>query len=235
MTNIRVTTVGAWCAILMVPALIGGGIFLSASKAGDLIPPTGESGKDWLLAVGVDRGGFAAGAWLIVLMGFLGMPALVAFYEVLRSAGSVLVLAPILGIAGLTLVQVSHLLPIGIAYELAGPYDIPGAANGPTLGVVADTLAATSQVINAAGDALLWGVAVPLVAWAILSTRLLPHWIGWLGILVAVLAGWLGLLAPASDVIAGISNIGFPLFFLFMLSMGIAILRGDRDGTGIGR
>jgi len=60
---------------------------------------------------------------------------------------------------------------------------------------------------------------------AILRTRALPRWIGWLGILVGVLAGWLGLLSPASGVIEGISSIGFIGFFVFMLSMGLAILR----------
>jgi hypothetical protein len=39
-------------------------------------------------------------------------------------------------------------------------------------------------------------VVVPLYALAILTTRALPRWIGWLGLLVGALAGWLGLLSP---------------------------------------
>ena len=62
--------------------------------------------------------------------------------------------------------------------------------------MVADVLAATSVVINAAGNALGWGVVVPLYAWAILKTRALPRWIGWQGLVVAAFAGWLGLFAP---------------------------------------
>ena len=58
-----------------------------------------------------------------------------------------------------------------------------------------------------------------------LAGSALPRWIGWLGLLVGALAGWLGLLSPASSVISGISNIGFLGFFVFMLSMGIALLR----------
>jgi hypothetical protein len=80
-------------------------------------------------------------------------------------------------------------------------------------------------VTNAAGNFLGWGVVVPLYAVAILTTRVLPRWIGWLGLLVGALAGWLGLLSPASSVISSISNIGFIGFFVFMLSMGIALLR----------
>jgi hypothetical protein len=91
--------------------------------------------------------------------------------------------------------------------------------------VTADTLTSTSLLTNYVGNALGWGVAVPLYAIAILSTTVVPRWIGWLGIVVAVFGGWLGLLGPLSDVIEGVSSIGFIGFFVFMASLGIAILR----------
>jgi hypothetical protein len=46
------------------------------------------------------------GAWLTILMGFLGIVALVTLYGVLRKASPVIVLAPILEACGLTLVTV---------------------------------------------------------------------------------------------------------------------------------
>jgi hypothetical protein len=49
--------------------------------------------------------------------------------------------------------------------------------------------------VHAAGNFLGFGVVVPLSAVAILTTRALPRWIGWLGLLVGALAGWLGLLS----------------------------------------
>jgi hypothetical protein len=45
------------------------------------------------------------------------------------------------------------------------------------------------------------------------------------GLLVGALAGWLGLISPASWVMSAISSIGFIAFFVFMLRMGIALLR----------
>ena len=64
------------------------------------------------------------------------------------------------------------------------------------------------MVTNAAGNFLNFGAVVPLYAQAILTTRALPRWIGWLPARRA-LVGWLGLLSPASSVISSISNIGF--------------------------
>jgi len=103
-----------------------------------------------------------------------------------------------------------------------------------TLGAAADTFAATAQVTNAAGNFLGWGVVVPLYAAAILITRALPRWIGWLGLVVGFLAGWLGLLGPASQVIANVSSLGFIGFFVFMLAMGIALLRRRPTAAGPG-
>jgi hypothetical protein len=179
---------------------------------------------EWIADVDAAGGLFFTGAWLVILMGFLWIVALVGFYDTLRVAGPVMILAPILGAIGLTLVTVSHLIPIALAYELVPAYVDADPAGQATLAVTADTFAATALVTNAAGNFLGWGVVVPLYAVAILTTRVLPRWIGWLGLVVGLLAGWLGLLSPASSVISGISNIGFIGFFVFMLSMGVALL-----------
>jgi hypothetical protein len=228
MKRLTITTVGAWCAIAVLPAFIAGGVLLSSSGASDLLPSTGRPGRDWLAAVAADTA-FAAGAWVLILMGYLVMAAFVGFYVALRHAGTVLVLAPVLGVAGMVLVQVSHLVPIGMAYELAPSYVAPGADQS-TLGAVSDTFAATAVAINTAGDVLVWGVTVPLFAWAVLTTRALPRWIGWLGLVVAAFGGWLGPFSSASSVAEGLSNIGFLGFFVFMVSMGVAMLRRRAPG-----
>jgi hypothetical protein len=121
---------------------------------------------------------------LVILMGFLGIVALVGFYDTLRLAGPVMILAPILGAVGLTLVTASHLIPIAMGYELVPAYIDADPAGQATLAATADTFAAIALVTNAAGNFLGFGVVVPLYAVAILTTRALPRWIGWLGLLV---------------------------------------------------
>jgi hypothetical protein len=228
MKNLSLTTVGAVCAILMFVAFAVGIALMATSGVQVLIPETGSEGREWIADVNDAGGAFLAGAWLTILGGYLGMIALVGFYDALREAGRVLIVAPIAGVAGLTLVTLSHLIPIAMAYELAPAYEDANRITQPSLAVTADTLASVCAVTNYAGNFLGWSVAVPLIAYAILKTSVVPRWIGWLGMVVAVFAGWLGLLGPASSVIEGISSIGFLAFFVFMLSMGIALLRRPR-------
>ena len=224
----RLSTVAAVCAILTVVCFVLAGILMGSSGVQFLIPETGQPGREWISDVDSANDLFFTGAWLVILVGFLGIVAMVGFYDVLRDAGKVFVIAPVLGAVGLTLVTFSHLVPIAMAYELVPAYTGATTAEQVTLDATFDTFAATALVTNSAGNFLGWGVAVPLFAVAILRTGALPRWIAWLGLLVGVLAGWLGLLSPASSVIEGISSIGFIGFFVFMLSMGVAILRrGD--------
>ena len=68
-----------------------------------------------------------------------GIVALVGFYDTLRLAGPVMILAPILGAVGLTLVTISHLIPIAMGYELVPAY-IPQTRQDSTLAATADTL-----------------------------------------------------------------------------------------------
>ena len=83
--------------------------------AGDLNPPTGPAGRQWLQAVASAPGAFAAGCWLLILMGYLVLVGFVGNYFTLREAGSIMILAPVLGVAAMVLVTVSHLIPIGMA------------------------------------------------------------------------------------------------------------------------
>ena len=225
MRTLKLSTVAAVSALATVISFVAGAAAMASSGVGVLIPETGRPGRDWIAAVDGAGAVFFIGAWLVILMGFLGIIALVGFYDTLRVAGPVMILAPILGAVGLTLVTISHLIPIAMSYELVPAYTAADPAGQAALGEAADTFAAFALVTNAAGNFLGWGVVVPLYSVAILTTRAVPRWIGWLGLLVGVLAGWLGLLSPASSVISAISSIGFIGFFVFMLSMGIALLR----------
>jgi hypothetical protein len=232
MRDLKLTTVGAYCAVLTTVSFVAGIGLMASSGVQVLIPETGgHKTIDWIDDVNGASGVFFAGAWLVILGGFFGFVAIVGFYFALRDAGPIMLLAPILGGIGLGLVQVSHLIPIAMGYELAPGYEDATGAAQASLGTTAGTLASIAHVLNYSGDAVLWGVVVPLLAWAILVTRAVARWIGWLGLVTAFFAGWLGLFSPASSVIDGITFIGFVGFFVFNAALGVALLRhgGPRD------
>jgi hypothetical protein len=228
MGRIRLSTVGAVCAILTPICFFAGGILLGTSSGQDLIPPTGADGLEWIADVDDAGDLFFVGAWLIVLVTLVGAVALVGFYDVLKDAGPVLVLAPILGVTGLVMVTISHLIPVALAYEFVPGYVAAEPAQRVSLEVTFDTFANLALILNYTGNALGWAVALPLYGVAILQTRAAPRWLGWLALGAAAFAGWLGLLSPASSVIEGITVIGFIGFFVFMIGMGIAVLVEQR-------
>ena len=223
MRDLRLSTVGAVSAVLTVVGFIAGIALMATNGVQVLIPETGQDGADWVADVNDAGNWFVAGAWVVGLAGLLGIVALVGVYEVLKDAGPITILAPIAGAVGLTLVTISHVVPIAVAQELAPSYSESNAA-------MFDTFASACLVLNYFGNVLNWAVATPIYALAILQTGAVPRWIGYVGLIAAVFAGWLGLFAPLSGLIEGLTSIGFLAFFVFLVSLGIAILRrrGDR-------
>src|SRR5919198_4062405 len=113
MRKLKLTTIGAYCAVLTTISFVAGIALMASSGVQVLIPETGgHKTIDWIDDVNGASGAFFAGAWLVILGGFLRLVAMVGFYFALRDPGPVMLLAPILAGVGLGLVQVSHLIPI---------------------------------------------------------------------------------------------------------------------------
>jgi hypothetical protein len=220
------TRIGALCGVLTTASFVVGIALTAGSGVQVLIPETGKNGLDWIADVDSASGLFFAGAWFVIIGGIFALVAFLGFYDALRDAGPAMILAPVLGAVGMALVTISHLIPIALGYEFVPGYVDASAASKASLEVTFNTVAATALALNYVGDILVWGVVTPLFAYAVLKTRVVPRWIGWLGIFgVGLFAGWLGAFGPASSVIDGLTFIGFVAFFVFMASMGVALLR----------
>ena len=109
--NVNLTTTGAVCAVLTTACFVVGIALMASSGVQVLIPQTGKDALEWIADVDGAGGLFFAGAWLAIIGGLFGLVALVGFYEALRHASPVMILAPVLGAVGLTLVTISHLIP----------------------------------------------------------------------------------------------------------------------------
>ena len=220
--RLSLRTVGGLCAVVALAMFILGVVIVSATGGpGSVIPETGRGLVAWVDDVRGDVTGFEIGTGLVVFGGVLGSVALIGFYDALRDAGPAIVLAPVLGIFGWVFVTISHALPIAMAEELVP--DFPGADG--TLQTTGDLVTAIALAMNLIGDFLLWGVAVPLFAIAVLQTRALGRWLGWLGLFVGVVGGWVGLLGVAVSAAEDVSTLGFLGFFVWMIGMGVALLR----------
>jgi hypothetical protein len=109
MQNLKLTTVGAYCGILTFASFLLGIVFMATSGVQVLIPDTGgHKTLDWIADVNDASSLFFAGAWLVILGGIFAFVAILGFYEALRDAGPVMILAPVLAVVGMTLVTISH-------------------------------------------------------------------------------------------------------------------------------
>jgi hypothetical protein len=228
MQNLSLSRAGGACALVLVLGFVVGIAVMATSGVQVLIPETGKDGVDWIADVQDAGDAFIAGAAIVVFAGLFGLVAFFGFYDALRAAGPVLVVAPVAAAAGMVLVTISHATPIALALELAPAYTSADEATRATLGPTFDTLAQFCLLMNYFGDILVWSVATPLFAVAILKTSAAPRWIGWVGLVSAFFAGWLGLLSPLSSVVEGLSTIGFFAFFVFTASLGVVLLRPRR-------
>ena len=230
--NLSLARAGAICAVLTVAGFVVGIALMASSGVQVLIPETGRDGLDWIADVDDAGNLFVAGASITVFAGLFGLVAFLGFYDALRHAGPLMIVAPVAGAAGMVLVTISHATPIALALHLAPAYLDARGTEQATLAVTVDTFAEFCLLMNYFGDILIWGVTTPLFAFAVLKTGAAPRWIGWVGLVASVFAGWLYLLSPVSSVIEGISTVGFLAFFLFVASLGVSILRGSSSAEG---
>ena len=150
MRELRLSTVGAVCALVAVAGFVAGVALMATNGVSVLIPGNRNRGH----RVGSGRAGrgrlVRRGAWDRRPAGLVGIVALVGFYDVLKHAGPVMIIAPIAGAVGLTLVTASHVIPIAMAQELALSYT-------PENADVFDTFASACLLLNYFGNVQLGG------------------------------------------------------------------------------
>ena len=109
MKGVSLVTVGAACAVVTVVGFIVGIALMATNGVQVLIPETGQEGLDWIADVDDAGNFFVAGAAIVVFAGLFGLVAFLGFYDALRHAGPVMIVAPVAGAAGLVLVTISSI------------------------------------------------------------------------------------------------------------------------------
>ncbi len=187
MGNMSLVRVGGACAVLMVVSGIVARIFFGFE---DIV----------------------TGHWFDALSCLLLIPAALGFYQALRQAGPLPLIAVVAILTGVIFLLFHEFIRLGIAYELAPD--------------ITDALSQTGWLAAGVGSALLFFIGVPLFSFVILRTSVMPKWIGWLGlinvavhaVLLTVLSGVFESIRPPWLLAAG-ASLGW------VLAMGVVLLR----------
>ena len=231
MTNVGLLKVCGVCAILTAATLLVGLILL----VGPVDYPDTDEIETILLALHNDRVAYLAARWFIVFGLVLAMASSLGFYYLLREAGGLMWIAIVGFITGTVFVMTQSFIELAIAFELVPAYVDAAEATRPSLEVMGNTFHVMGVLSLVVGNVLSFGVGVALFALATIRTSAIPTWIGWFGLLVAVLGGWLGLLAPITGVFQIVSTVGSVAFAVWMVLMGVAMLRSrEVDAPTVG-
>ena len=221
MPNISLLKVCGACAVLTAMSLLVALILLLVAVD---IPDTDEV-DEIFLALDADRTVYLTAQWFVVLGLVLAMAAALGFYQALRAAGGLMWIAVVAFVAGDVFVIAKGFIELGVVLELVPGYVAASEATRPALEVMGDTLRLTGVLAVVVGNMMTFGVGVALFALATIRTAAVPRWIGGLGLVVAMLGGWLGLLAPVSGAFEIVSIVGSLAFVVWMVLMGVALLR----------
>ena len=222
--NISLVKVGSVCAILVTVSLIVAIIIRGVADLPGLKDLTDDA-EQWLLDVNANRTAFLSYMWFLLLGSVLLIPAALGFYQALRVAGALLWIAVAAMFTGALLYIASNMTLIGMAYELVPGYVEASETIRPALAAMASTVGATSRVALTVASFPFLGIGLALFALAILRTSVVPRWVGWLGLVPALLRGWPQPLRDVSEVFTSVGALGLLAFLVWLVVMGVVMLR----------
>ena len=186
-----------------------------------------DSTEERLLYIADHQAVYLTQQSFMMLTFLLAVPAALGLYRALRPAESTAVIALAAAVAGALIGVGGALLNMSLWARLTPAYAEAQAATRPILEVTYETLIGVGPSHQLTW-VLLSGIGVGLFSVAILRTALLPKWVAWLGLFVA-LAGWVHLptaVFPTAVWDAWVFHeTNFTLFNVWMLVVGVALLR----------
>ena len=171
---------------------------------------------------------YASGYGVFILATLFLIPTFLGFYQALREGGRILWVALAVSLMGLTIVLVSLPITFGIVRQLASGYAEAGFSERPVLEVMAKTMLETINWVASIALFLYLGIGVVLFSIGVLRTKVIGHWLGWVGVVIGALMAIASPLFP----VLGISSVFFPivnvvyfLALLWIVIMGVFLLR----------
>jgi hypothetical protein len=181
--RVGIVRIGGLSAVLSAAAM------LAAVVLQTVAPSTRAGGFDaFLRSVALDTI-YTVGLWFAVAALILSIPAVLAVAHILRYVGNIIWLPTLSYAIGVGLALVEVAVRLGVTYQLAGPFAAATGTEAATLGTVARTLLSMGLVLESIAAILAVTIGIGLLSGAILFlSDLPPRWVGWLGVLLALLA-----------------------------------------------
>ena len=219
MAKVSLQKVSGVCALLTVAVVIVGFALFAFTDVSETAPTI-----EVLPAVDADKATVATATWLITIASILLLGSVPGLFQVLRRAGDIMWVAILASVIGGVFLILANLIELAVIYELAPAYVEAGPDAGAELLVLGDTLFSLTLWSRTLGDLIFTGIGGLLFSIAILQTGFAPKWVAWLGLIGAV-GHWFAVLSPASEAFELIWLIGEIAFFLWLIVIGVVLLR----------
>ena len=222
MNNSFVKTAGVFSIVFAVIVIVSFVLFLTSGVEADL-----EKIEAYLQNV-YNNTQYVISIWVFILGTLFLIPTVLGFYQALREAGRILWVALAVSLVGVTIILASPTITLGILGQLTAGYAEASINIRPALEVVAKTLLETANWAFILGLFLTFGIGVVLFSIGVLRTKVISHWLGWIGVVIGVLYVIVNILFPVfptSSVFFVIAIVGVTPIFVWFIIIGVFLLR----------
>ena len=226
MNDTFITRVAGVSALLSVVVQFGA-IGIAVSRG---IRPGGAidfgDGAQLVAAANADHAASVLGLSLATLSPFVALPLGLGLYVLLKKAKAYALFGAVMYYVGMTITLMHEVLRVALFVKLPPAYSAAPESAKPALVVLGGLLQYAEGMFALMAFIVMFGLGFSAFALAILSLRVVSHWLGWtllipaVGVgLVALPLGYFGVPAAGLLVLPGML-----VFFVWLVSMAVVLL-----------
>jgi len=182
-----------------------------------------------LLAANAYHAASVLGVSLATLSPALSLPLGLGLYVMLKPAKGYALFGAVMFYVGMTIAFVHEVLRIALFARLPPAYVAASEAARPAILVLGDLIQHAQEMFDLMAFVVMFGLGFSAFALAILKLRVVPRWLGWVLLVLAVGVGLicrpLGFFGVAAAAMA--VGLGMLVFFVWLAAMGIVLLRSN--------